>query len=246
MAGAGKNRTTADAIIGVQKRLVQEHGADVLVWFGTTLKRVWALRFAKKNIVVLGPKQSGKSSLICYLAEGRPFKMVDGIVRTPDPTGAAVILSEDFKLPDGVGVAVGQDVPGDPVFRTQWKDLLQLVRPHGIIYMLDGSLGERAIRAGVDELFRDVLSHYKAGSGSLASLHIFLNFADKWRTAPGVEERGIECARGFWYEAKSRHPELGCALDYIRFYIAATHLSPHVKAWPDTDRALNHFSADIS
>jgi hypothetical protein len=231
------------------KGLVQEHGADVLVWLVRTLKRIWAKRFAKKNIVVLGPKQSGKSSLICYLAEGRPFKTVNGGIQTPDPTGAAVILSEDFKLPDGavpVGIKVAQDVGGDPVFRTQWKDLLQVVRPHGIIYMLNGSLDDRALSTGIDELFRDVLSLYKDGPGALASLHIFLNFADQWKTAPGVEERRIDSVRDLWREAKGRHPELAVALDHIRFHIAATQLSPHGKAWPETDRALNHFSADIS
>ena len=98
----------------------------------------------------------------------------------------------------------------------------------------------------MNELFRDVLSLYKDGPGSLASLHIFLNFADRWKTAPGVEDRRIECVRDLWREAKRKHPELEVALDHIRFDIAATQLSPHVKAWPETDRALSRFGADIS
>ena len=178
----GAKKTTRDRFVEVLIKLIGEHGHEIFAWVVVKLKRFWAIRFRKKNIVVLGPRQSGKSSLICYLAEGRPFKIVDGVNRPPDPTGAGVILSEGFTLPDGLRVDPVQDVPGDPVFRSQWTDLLRLVRPHGIIYMLDGSLGDHAIRAGIDELFRDVLSLYGVGSilsASLpASLHIFLNFAN--------------------------------------------------------------------
>jgi hypothetical protein len=231
-------KALADAL----RWLAKQFGGDILTWLASKLRIVWAKRFAKKNIVVLGPKQTGKSSLICFLSEGKPFKVVDGAIQTPDPTGAAVILSDDFKLPEGGPIHVPKDVGGDPHLRSQWKDLLETVRPHGIIFMLDGSKGEGVLRAGVEELGRDVLSHYAAGLNSLASLHVFLNFADRWKTTPGVEHKQVGFVQDLIKGLRSQYPDL----DHIRIQVSATQLSPHLRQWPETERALIHFSADLT
>ena len=44
MAGASKNRTTANVIVEVITGLIRVHGADVVVWFGNTTPRYSSLR----------------------------------------------------------------------------------------------------------------------------------------------------------------------------------------------------------
>ena len=61
------------------------------------------------------------------------------------PGSAEEFLEKIVQVPRlRMRINVPEDVGGDPVFRSQWKDLLQLVRPHGIIYMLDGSRDDSA------------------------------------------------------------------------------------------------------
>ena len=222
--------------------LVREYGREVITLTVQRLKRFWYRRFVNQNILILGAKATGKSSLIMFMQKGKPFEMIRGEIHPPDPTAAAVLIGKKVPLEERVYAKVSHDLGGDPSFRHQWKEMIRRVQPDGIIYMIDGRLNEGATSKAIDELFQDVLSEYGDGQKRLKALHVFINFADKWRTSPESGPAKITRVMNLFEE--QRHPLSN--LGYLRVVVTPTQLSPNQKEWSDTKCALLRFAADLT
>ena len=197
--------------------------------------------FASRNILILGDKNTGKTSLAWFLQHGKPFQIVKDEIRTPDPTLGVAIIDRKFSLQKGNWLNLKQDVPGDARLRETWRQAIMDIRPHGVVYMVDGRLEPQHIQEAVDGIFDHVLCHYQEGLRELRTLHVFVNFCDYWlaTTASARETLAIVADRFGSRLAEHR------MLQDIRFSAAATHLSPNKSAWPETNRALHHFGADL-
>jgi hypothetical protein len=235
------NEMSSTRLGKLAKDLVFEIGPLVIAAITEALRRQWSRLFASKNILILGPKGSGKSSLLLFMRLGQPYEVIDGTRRTPDPTGAAIIVDKKVHLQDKNWVKLARDVGGDPDLRLQWAELIKEIRPHGIVYMLDGTKQGELLELAVEEIFRDVLSHYTAGLGPLVALHVFLNFSDRWLTNPSCEYARTAPVESMLNIKRSTFP----SLETLRLRVWATHLSPNRKDWKEAERALFHFGADL-
>jgi hypothetical protein len=72
-------------------------GREILILTKDGIKNIWARLFATRNILILGPMQTDKSSLVSFLVRDQPFEVVDGERHAPNPTAAAAIVNEKFK-----------------------------------------------------------------------------------------------------------------------------------------------------
>lgn len=221
--------------------LARKYGRDLLGVAVQALRRFWSVLFRGRNILILGPRATGKTSLLWYLQKGKPFDVVNGEVRLPDPTGAVVLVGEKVSLDESTRAKIKKEVGGDPEFRHQWKQLLDEVNPEGIIYMFDGRLEDKAMERAIQELFSDVLASYLHGLRGLIALHMFVNFSDIWLTSPLVERRQIAAVMNLFETSRQLQP----ALALLRVGVHPTSLSANQSSWPEVKRALQHFAADL-
>lgn len=217
-------------------------GKDLVVAAKGLLQHKWRGVFASRNILVLGPKQTGKTSLFVLLRDGRPFEVVDGEIRAPNPTAAVAVVDKKFPLQHGNWLKLKRDVPGDLDLRATWAQAINDVRPHGIIYMLDGRLNDKQLRVETSMIRENVLRHYVDSLGELRTLHVFLNFADAWATSPAVVRSKVRVVT----EELERVLDRSNALQHLHVGVSATQLSPHKKSWEEATRAVYKFGADLA
>lgn len=233
--------SVGDIIKEAVKWIVVHFGKDILVAVKEALQHQWRRLFASRNILILGPRQSGKSSLLQYLTSGRPYEVVDGEVRPPAPTALAAIVDEKFALQKGNWLRLKRDVPGDVDLRDAWMQAISDIRPHGIIYMIDGRRMDDELRADLRDIGSSVLAHCSANAGHLATIHVFVGFADQWAATASEQRRRLRLVRDELDDLLTEYP----AWAALRLGVGATQLSPNKKSWDETDRALHHFGADL-
>jgi hypothetical protein len=221
--------------------LLKTFGLDILLLVKDALESQWRRMFASRNILILGAQQTGKSSLATFLQSGKPYQVVAGEVRPPDPTAATVIVDRKFAVQNGHWLRIKLDLPGDPDLRATWAAALREIHPAGIIYMIDGRLDDAALGRAADDAVAVLLAQYASGTRELLTLHMFVNHCDAWATSPAAERDGLTRVAAI-FEARRRPHH---ALDTLRFTASATQLSPNRRAWPEVTRALHRFGADL-
>ncbi len=217
-------------------------GKDVLFAMKDALEHQWRRVFATRNILILGPKQSGKSSLLQYLTSGRPYEIVDGEIRAPAPTALAAIVDRKFALDKGNWLRLKRDVPGDLDLRDAWAQAITDLQPHGVVYMIDGRRSDADLRADVRDIRDAVLAHCATSAGHLATLHVFVNFADHWAASVTERRRRLRLVREELDEVTAGSHTWAA----LRLGASATQLDPNKKSWEDAERALHHFGADLT
>jgi hypothetical protein len=226
---------------GVTSWLLKTFGLDILLLARDALESQWRRLFASRNMLILGAQQTGKSSLAAFLQKGKPYDVVDGEVRPPDPTAATVIVDRKFAVKHGHWLRIRRDLPGDPDLRGTWTAALREVHPAGIIYMVDGRLDDAGLGRALDDAVELLLAVYPGGTRELLALHMFVNHSDAWASTPAAERDGLARVTAA-FEARRRPHH---ALDTLRFAASATQLSPNRRAWPEVTRALHRFGADL-
>jgi type IV secretory pathway ATPase VirB11/archaellum biosynthesis ATPase len=225
---------------GVQK-VARALGQEAVVVGKDWIQDRWNQLFGSKNILVLGPRESGKTSLIYYMLNGHPFQVENGEKRTPNPTATAAIVNEKFKLQHGNWQKIQKDVPGDEALRDTWADALEEINPRGIIYMLDGRLDEDELLEATEDIGPSVLAHYENSLRNLETLHVFLNFADQWADSPET----IRNRTGLVRKVLEKHVLNDSFHQNLRTHVSHTQLSPEAHSWGETRRALYKFGADL-
>jgi hypothetical protein len=221
--------------------LLRTFGLQILLLAKEALESQWRRLFASRSILILGAQQTGKSSLALFLQKGKPYQVVDGEIRPPDPTAATVIVDRKFAVQNGHWLRIKQDLPGDPDLRSTWATALKETHPAGIIYMIDGRLDEAALDHAVADAFALVLAQYASGPRELLALHIFVNHCDAWARTPAAERDLLARVTAAFEARRQGHQPL----ETLRFSASATQLSPHRRAWPEVVRALHRFGADL-
>jgi hypothetical protein len=223
--------------------IIQNFGEEIVVLGKNGVTKGLQYIFKKRVILILGVRESGKTSLIHFMHTGKPYIDVDGERQSPNPTLGAVIVDEEIEVSKSAEKRWGKiekDVSGD--FRDLWKQLIAELDPDGIVYMIDGRLENDGLKESIQEIFSDVLSEYKHDLRKLKVLHIFANFADIWSKNSLTETRKINQIRECFEETRLEYPNM----TKLSVMASATQLSPKLNAWPETIRALEHFGADLA
>ncbi len=223
------------------KRVARTIGNEAMVVGKDWIQDRWNQLFGSKDILILGPRESGKTSLIMYLLNGQPFEVQNGEKRTPNPTATAAVVNEKFKLQHGNWQKIQKDVPGDEALRDAWSDALEDVNPRGIIYMLDGRLDEDELLEATEAIGPNVLSHYENSLKNLETLHVFLNFADQWADSPETIRNRTALVR----KVLEKHVLNDSFHQNLRTQVSHSQLSPEARSWGKTRRALYKFGADL-
>jgi hypothetical protein len=234
------------AILEAIKRAVlwlyENYGQEISAVVLKQLKSVWAKMFSKKNFLILGNRQSGKTSLILLMTDGHPYKLIKGQKETPNPTAASMVIDKPFTPDKGAWLKIKQDVPGDLALRETWKQAITDVKPEGIIYMIDGRLEGKQLQRTIKEADEWVFEQYKSDLRELKALHVFINFSDLWATNPSArmhKEREIRKAFDAALDGRESLKHLSS------FEIHSVHLCPNAKEWKDAEKALKHFSVAL-
>lgn len=218
-----------------------------------SIKRKYQNIFIKRNIAFFGDKGSGKTSLIYFLENGVPLTKNNGKFQTAEPTFGVVVIGAAVKTYSQARkeqmVKILSDVSGDKPFRYLWKEILKDTEPSGIVYMLDGRISNEKISKAISPIFEDVLSYYLPGSASsskrnLKAFHIFISFSDCWATsqsAVALKETFVTMA----FHKEFGQPDYAHLQD-LNIAISTVNLAPNGSSWPQVDRALNRFGADLN
>lgn len=217
-------------------------GKELIFVATETLQHYWRRLFAARDILILGDKQTGKTSLLCYLKDGRPYEIVNGAVVAPAPTAMVAVVDAKFAPQQANWLRLRKDVPGDIDLREVWEQSIAEVRPHGIVYMIDGRHDDRTLLDDVGTLREFVLSHYQERLGNLAALHVLLNFADQWGTTPAEVRRRQRVVRDALEDLCNPSP----VLMHLKIDANVVQLSPNRKEWDDAKRAMQRFGADLA
>lgn len=233
--------TGASMFAEIIKWVVRTFGKDILIVVKDSIQSQYRRIFASRNILILGPKQAGKSSLLQFVTSGRPYEVVGNEIRPPAPTALAAIVDKKFKLQEGNWLRLKKDVPGDLDLRDTWSQAIADIQPHGIIYMIDGRRDEGALREDVRGIRSFVLDAYPNGNGQLAALHVLVNFADQWASSMVEVRRRVRVVREELEALIESSPQWSA----LRLGVAEAHLSPNKRKWEEAERALHHFGADL-
>lgn len=201
----------------------------------------WNRIFGTKNMLILGPKGSGKTSLVLYLVNGHPYEHRGGKKIPPNPTATAAIVDKKFKLQHGNWQKIKKDVPGDRDLRSTWSKAIEEVNPRGIVYMLDGRKGDDELLEDTEEIQTHVLSNYENSLRNLETLHVFVNFADQWANSPEI----VRTKKNIIRKVLEKYVLNDSKYQQIRTEVSQTQLSPDEHSWQETQRALYKFGADL-
>lgn len=236
-----------EVILQLLMWFIDKHGEKLSVIYNDTLKPRWQKTFSAHPLVILGPRGSGKSSLRVFLEENRPYEVVDGERRSPEPTLGVAIVNTKFQADKDSWLKIKKDVPGDEQLRDSWYQLIKEVRPHGIIYMLDGRelYKENIIPAAIEEhtqtVFTDVLNRFEDADSLLRVLYIFVNFSDLWSTGKDAENQVV---RQILDELEVRLKTSGIGKK-LRYDVRCVQLCPSKEKWEEVERALDHFGVEF-
>ena len=221
---------------------IELFGKEVMIIAKGKIKQSFRKYFKSKNILVLGKKQTGKTSLIYLMKNGMPYELgEDGEVEPPNPTAFSAVIDTKVNL-EGEGWAkISEDLPGDQDLRETWDEAIEKIKPHGIIYMIDGRKSKDKIEASVREMTDSVLDHYENELKNLRVVHLFVNFADVWSNTPSKDRSKLRFVESKVDEA------IGGSLP-LQELLIETHkvqLSPHKESWPNAKSSLIKFGADL-
>ncbi|MCS4097454.1 ADP-ribosylation factor-like protein [Salinibacter ruber] len=224
------------------KWLAMKFGEDILVFIGDKLKSRYKKYFENKNILILGNKQTGKTSLAYLMTEGKPYKTDDnGDIKTPSPTAMTSVIDQRTKLDEDSWANVKKDVPGDKGLRDTWSDAIEEISPHGIIYMIDGSKSDDEISDSLSDMKEVLSSSYKHGVGNLEVVHIFVNFSDHWSEGKIKDRENLRKIE----DIADKMIVQDRALKNLSIETHRLQLSPNKSSWDEADKAISKFGADL-
>lgn len=221
-------------------------GQQIEFFLKSKIQKRFQRIFEKRTIAIFGTTGTGKTALIWYLTKGKPFDDSNGTRDEPNPTLGTVIMDEDVKISKEALINTATlkgDVGGE--FQDAWEQIIYELDPDGIIYMVDGRLDETSLKASVDTIFHRVLKFCNEGQlRKLQALHVFLNFADVWATSKFEETKKRTAIELYFHEISN--DASWARLVNLQFMVSVTQLASNRQSWNETDKALEHFAADLA
>lgn len=202
--------------------------------------------FAANNVLILGDTDSGKTALIQYITEGKPYRTKRGEKVRPKSTQGEMVVNKKFnptKQPFEKKVKIPVDLGGEPIYSELWEEAIKDYRPAGIIYMVDGRKDKEEIEISMERMFNDVLSIYIKGNAyGLKTFHIFLNWADEWAVPQIIKIQKLSETLEYLSRKLSEMPHL----NYVDYGINVTQLSPNEDDWLSAYAAILEFGKDLT
>lgn len=225
----------------VSSWFVEKFGSKIVIFGVDKIRTRLQSIFASRNILILGDKQTGKTSLISYLTTGKPYEINEGKIHSPEKTDGYLVVDKRVSVNDNQ-LSIKWDVAGESDMRALWGMAIEKVKPVGIIYMINGRLDKDEMEKAIQEIFDDVLCHYEGNQGAgLKALHVFVNFVDQWgKNKVGIRSKLRKIEQSFDNRITDKP-----SLEYLEIGFSATQFSPHKDKWREADQALFSFGSNL-
>lgn len=152
----------------------------------TGLQDFFYVKFSGMAFIVLGARQTGKTTLIEWLR--RNLTALDGF--QPEPTAAGGDLVPDFFAQVGdtaMKLKPSRDVGGEyAMWETDWLDLFREAQPRGILFLLDHT--DVHLQKDALNFVLQMIEDEPAAARQLKAFYILVNKYDLWGGETTLEE----------------------------------------------------------
>lgn len=142
------------------------------------LQDFFYVKIAGLSFIVLGARQTGKTTLIEWLR--RNLRSIEGF--TPDPTAAGGDVVPDFMSRVGdefMKLKPARDVGGEyAMWETDWIELFRTAQPRGIIFLLDHT--DVHLQKDALNFVLQLIEDERAAARNLKAVYILVNKSDLW------------------------------------------------------------------
>lgn len=198
-------------VVGVIETAAKVPGTLVETY--SNLRDFIYVRYYGLPFIVLGSRQTGKTTLIKWLSDGQ--KYIDNFEPSPTAGGGDVVPKFNTHVDDEtVRTNIQRDVGGEyTMWETDWIDLFRQTEPSGIIFMLD----HQDVRVHKEALnfVLQMIDEEGSAKKNLKAILILVNKSDLWGPDVSLDtvlkNYGTEMRRvrllasrlGLWYEVHS-------------------------------------------
>lgn len=197
------------------------------------LPTLWDYAFKGKAILILGPKSSGKSTLISYLLNGKPGQQT--------PTSGIKEVDRRSELDEQQVLRFAKDIGGDEWSRTFWKDMLLEINPEAVIFMLDCRKSIEEVEKDLSDSINEAFPYYTDKRRALRLVYILMNFSDVWKDD---NEKKFHL-RPRVDAILAREQMKYVPLHEVKFMIHRVQLNPEATQWEETSISMKQFAADL-
>jgi hypothetical protein len=168
--------TVITIVVGVVDTLSKVPGA-VIDAYGNLRDFIY-VRYYGLSFIVLGSRQTGKTTLIKWLSEGQAG--LEGFEPSPTAGGGDVVPKFNTHLDEEtIRVKLDRDVGGEyAMWETDWVDLFRATKPNGIIFMID----HQDVRVHKEALnfVLQMIDEDETARKHIKAFLILVNKSDRW------------------------------------------------------------------
>lgn len=152
----------------------------------SVLQDFFYVKFSGVSFIVLGSRQTGKTTLIEWLR--RNMTSIEGF--EPDPTAAGGEVVEDFNTRVGdtfMKLKPARDVGGEyAMWETDWVELFRTAQPRGILFLVDHT--DVHLQKDALNFVMQMIEDEKDAAKNLKAFYILVNKSDLWGEDQTVDE----------------------------------------------------------
>lgn len=153
----------------------------------TTLEDFFYVKVRGLSFIVLGARQTGKTTLIEWLR--RNMASIEDFEPDPTAAGGASVGDLNARLDDGkyVKLKPTRDVGGEyAMWETDWVELFHEAQPRGILFMLDHT--DVHLQKDALNFVLQMIEDYPGAARNLKAFTIFVNKSDLWGDETTLED----------------------------------------------------------
>jgi GTPase SAR1 family protein len=144
------------------------------------------IKVAGMSFIVLGARQTGKTTLIEWLKHN--LSSIEDF--DPEPTAAGGDLIPDFTTRVGdtyMRLKPNRDVGGEyAMWETDWVDLFRAAQPRGILFMMDHT--DQYLQKDALNFVLQMIDDEPAAASNLKAFYIMVNKSDLWGDDTTLDE----------------------------------------------------------
>ncbi len=152
----------------------------------SSVQDFFLVRISGLSFIVLGARQTGKTTLIEWLKNN--MELLDEF--QPDPTAAGGDAVEDFTAKIGsntMKLKPVRDVGGEyAMWETDWIELFREAQPRGIIFVLDH--GDVHLQKDALNFTLQMIEDEPTASKNLRAFYVLVNKSDLWEGETSLEQ----------------------------------------------------------
>jgi GTPase SAR1 family protein len=151
----------------------------------STLQDFFYVKVRGLSFVVLGSRQTGKTTLIEWLR--RNLESVDDYLPNPTAAGGDVVPNFTTHIDENMRIRSMRDVGGEyAMWETDWMDLFRTAEPQGIVFLIDHT--EPYLHKDALNFVMQMIDDEPKAARNLKAFFILVNKSDLWRESQSLDD----------------------------------------------------------